>query len=182
MSKVTEEQEQTQHYDELEVDPAQWGRSDDVKDGIHMLLSHHPPSMYGHCLRVSIRGKSLYLCARCTGIYGGLAIGIIALFALNIALEPSWLWFLIAVAIGFSTVIDWMSQRLTPRKTTNLVRASTGFLSGFSLAIIFLLSDLFYMLVVLVVMTVSIGLTSLIEGRRRSAFYTSSIDDSGNQE
>ena len=170
MSKVNGDQEQAQHYDELEQGLGHWGRSDDVKDGIHMLLSHHPPSMYGHCLRVSIRGRSVYFCARCTGIYAGLLLGIVGFALLGISLQPSWLWFLIAVAFGFTTVIDWMSQRLTPRKTTNLVRASTGFFSGLALAIVFLLSDLFYMLVALLVMSASIGLTSLIEGRRRSRF------------
>jgi uncharacterized membrane protein len=175
--KVSGEQKQTQHYDEIDAESTHWGRSDDVKDGIHMLLSHHPPSMYGHCLRVRVGGRSVYLCARCTGIYGGLILGIAVLFFLNISLTPSWFWFLVALAIGFTTVIDWMSQRLTPRKTTNLVRAGTGFMSGLSLAIIFLLSDLFYMLIALVVMSASIGLTSLIEGRRRSSYSASSGPD-----
>jgi hypothetical protein len=77
------------------------------------------------------------------------------------------------VALGFTTVIDWMSQRLTPRKTTNMVRATTGFLSGLSLAIIFYLANLFYMLIALAVMSASIGITSLIEGKRRSSYYKS---------
>jgi uncharacterized membrane protein len=173
--KVNAEKQQTQHYDELKQDNDRLGRSEDVKDGIHMLLSHHPPSLYGHCLRLTLRGRSLYFCARCTGIYGGLVIGVVAFLILPITLEPSWLWFLIAVAIGFSTVIDWMSQRLTPRKTTNFVRATTGFMSGLSLAIIFLLGDLFYMLIALAIMMASIGLTSMIEGRRRSTLYESAV-------
>lgn len=181
MSKVNGEQEQTQHYDELDQDLDSWGRSDDVKDGIHMLLSHHPPSLYGHCLRVSFRGRSVYFCARCTGIYGGLILGIAGIALLGVALQPTWLWFLISVALGFTTIIDWMSQRLTPRKTTNLVRASTGFMSGLALAIVFLLSDLFYMLVALIVMSASIGVTSLIEGRRRSKFLPPDDEETGEE-
>jgi uncharacterized membrane protein len=136
--------------------------------------------MYGHCLRLTFRGRSLYFCARCTGMYGGLAIGIVALLLLPITLEPTWLWFLVALAIGFSTVIDWMSQRLTPRKTTNFVRATTGFMSGLSLAIIFLLGDLFYMLIALAVMSASIGLTSMIEGRRRATLYSAAVTEASN--
>ncbi|RLI54154.1 MAG: hypothetical protein DRP09_13880 [Candidatus Thorarchaeota archaeon] len=175
--KVTGEQESTRRYDEVEGDSMGWGRSDDVREGIHMLLSHHPPSMYGHCLRVTVRGRSVYFCARCSGIYGGLGLGLLFLFLFRITLEPDWLWFLFAIGTGFATVVDWMSQRLTPRKTTNLVRASTGLMSGIALAIVFYLGNLFFMLITLVIMSASIGITSLIEGRRRNAYYESVQDE-----
>ena len=166
---MTEGQEHITHEDELDPKELEWARSDDIKEGLRMMLSHHPPSLYGHCLRISIGGHSLYLCGRCTGIYGGLALGLLMLFLFNIVLTPSWLWFLISVALGFSTVVDWMSQRLTPRKTTNTIRAVTGFWSGIGLAIIFYLGNVLYMLVALAVMSVSIGLVGLIENRRRFA-------------
>jgi hypothetical protein len=86
-------------------------------------------------------------------------------------LNPEWFWFFVAVVFGFTTVIDWMSQRLTPRKTTNFVRASTGFMSGLGLAIIFYLGNLGYMLVALAVMSSSIGIVGLVENRRRTAYY-----------
>lgn len=146
-------------------------RAGDFANGLHMLLSHHPPSMYGHCLRVSIMGRSLYLCGRCSGIYGGLGLGLLFLFIFQVQLTPEWFWFFLSVALGFTTVVDWMSQRLTPRKTTNFVRASTGFLSGLALAIIFYLGNLAYMLVALAVMSASIGIVGLVENRRRTAYY-----------
>ncbi len=80
--------------------------------------------------------------------------------------EPSWLWFLGAVAIGFATVVDWTTQRLTPRKTTVRIRAVTGLLSGLSLAVIFVLANLVYLLVALIVMGGSIGLVGAIETKR----------------
>lgn len=166
---MKEEHTQVLHEDELDPSTLEWRRSDDVKEGIHMLLSHHPPSLYGHCLRVSFMGRSIYLCGRCTGIYSGLAIGLIVLTLFRVNLSPSWLWFMISLILGFSTVVDWMSQRLTPRKTTNHIRAVTGFFSGFGLAVIFLLGDLFYMLVALAVMAGSIGIVGIIENRRRTA-------------
>jgi uncharacterized membrane protein len=164
---VVKEENGSPHDDEVDSSEIEWARSDDIKEGFHMMLSHHPPSLYGHCLRVSFRGRSLYLCGRCTGIYSGLGAGILFLFLSGIVLTPRWLWFLIAVALGFATVIDWMSQRLTPRKTTNVIRAITGFASGIGLAIVFYLGDLFYMLVTLAIMSVSIGLVGFIENRRR---------------
>ncbi len=168
-------EERPKQYDELALDDMT--SSSDFREGVSMLLSHHPPSMYGHCLRVTILGRSLYFCGRCTGIYGGLGLGLIVLFLFRIQLEPDWLWFFISVVLGFTTIVDWMSQRLTPRKTTNFVRASTGFMSGLALAIIFYLANLFYMLVALAAMSASVGIVGLIENRRRSSYYKEIQED-----
>jgi len=168
---VSSEDEGTNHPDELQMDMDDFDRAGNFREGVQMLLSHHPPSMYGHCLRVSFMGRSLYLCGRCSGIYGGLGGGLLFLFIFRIQLIPEWFWFFVSVALGYTTIIDWMSQRLTPRKTTNLVRASTGFMSGVALAIIFFLGNLAYMLVALASMSASIGLVGLIENRRRTAYY-----------
>lgn len=171
MIPVSSEDEDMKHPDELQMDMDDFDRASDFREGVQMLLSHHPPSMYGHCLRVSFMGRSLYLCGRCSGIYGGLGGGLLFLFIFRVQLIPEWFWFFVSVALGYTTIIDWMSQRLTPRKTTNLVRASTGFMSGIALAIIFFLGNLAYMLVALASMSASIGLVGLIENRRRAAYY-----------
>jgi uncharacterized membrane protein len=166
---LVDAEKKTERPDELVIDLASWSRGDEVKDSLHTLISHHPPSLFGHCVRLSFRGRSVYFCSRCTGIYGGLAIGVgvMALAGINLGTtwEETWLWFLIALALGFSTVTDWVSQRLTSRKTTNFVRISTGLLSGFGLAIVFILGDLLYMLVTLAVMMLSVGLVGIIETR-----------------
>ncbi|MHA2382506.1 MAG: DUF2085 domain-containing protein [Candidatus Thorarchaeota archaeon] len=159
---MTGEEGRQIHYDELPLEDMT--SSSDYSEGLQMLLSHHPPSMYGHCLRVTILGRSLYFCGRCSGIYGGLGLG-------RIQLEPDWLWFFVSMTLGFTTIVDWMSQRLTSRKTSNFVRASTGFMSGLALAIIFYLANLFYMLVALAAMSASVGIVGIIENRRRSSFY-----------
>jgi uncharacterized membrane protein len=91
----------------------------------------------------------------------------LVLFIGNVRLEPSWAWFFAAVAVGFATVVDWTTQRLTPRKTTVRVRALTGLMSGLSLAVIFVLADVLYMLVALGVMLGTIGIVSLLENRLR---------------
>ncbi|MGY5856136.1 MAG: DUF2085 domain-containing protein, partial [Candidatus Thorarchaeota archaeon] len=111
---------------------------------------------------------------------GGLGGGLLFLFIFQVQLIPEWFWFFVAVALGYTTIIDWMSQRLTPRKTTNFTRASTGFMSGLALAIIFFLANLVYMLVALASMSASIGLVGLIENRRRSTYYNetqAALDD-----
>ena len=151
--------------DEKDYESLQWSRSDELKEVVHTLISHHPPSQYGHCLRVSFMGRSIYFCSRCTGLYGGLGIGVLAIALLGIALEPSWLWFLIALALGFTTVVDWMTQRISPRKTTNHIRFVTGTTSGIGLAIVFLLANLVYMLLTLGVMVFSVAIVSILENK-----------------
>ena len=167
MAKLETENDSSERPDELLIDHIPWSRKDEIRESIHVMLSHHPPSLYGHCLRLSIRGHSVYFCSRCSGIYGGLGIGIVSLLFLGLALQPSWLWFLIALAMGLTTVVEWTTQRLTPRKTRNLLRVSTGFLSGFALAIVFWLGNVYYMLVALIVMASSVGGVGLIENRQR---------------
>lgn len=92
-----------------------------------------------------------------------MGLGLLFLIFSGFRLSPSWLWFLIAVGFGLFTVIDWMTQRMTPRKTTLHIRFLTGFVSGLGLAIVFMLQNLFYMLVTLAIMAVSVGTVSLYE-------------------
>ena len=173
----------TERPDELVIDLTSRSRGDEIKESLHTLVSHHPPSHFGHCLRLSFMGHSVYFCGRCTGIYGGLAIGVgvmaLAGISLGTTWEETWLWFLIALALGFSTVTDWVSQRLTSRKTTNFVRLSTGLLSGLGLAIVFILGNLLYMLVTLAVMMLSVGLVGVMEARmyRHQGFDSGSEDE-----
>ncbi|MFW9907953.1 MAG: DUF2085 domain-containing protein [Candidatus Thorarchaeota archaeon] len=164
--------------DELEMEMYSWSRSDDIKETLHTLISHHPPSLYSHCLRVSFLGRSIYFCSRCSGIYGGMGIGVLAIFLLQVSMRPSWLWFMLALVLGFSTVVDWMSQRLSPRKTRNSVRFITGFLSGVGLAIVFLLADLLYMLITLGIMVAAVGIVGLLESKLRPPAANALVDAS----
>jgi uncharacterized membrane protein len=168
-------EQKSERLDELDIDLKSWSKRDELREVALTLLSHHPPSLYGHCMRLSFRGRSVYFCGRCTGIYGGLALGILGIFLLRINLEPDWMWFFVALALGLSTVVDWMSQRLTPRKTRNGIRFSTGFMSGVGLAIVFYLANLFYMLITLLIMIVSVGGVSIIENRR-ARFHSGTIE------
>ena len=167
--KVLESDQTTEkREDELEYEPYQWSRGKELKETLHTLISHHPPSQFGHCLRLSFRGRSIYFCARCTGLYGGLALGVVGILLLNLVLEPSWLWFMVALALGFTTVVDWMTQRIARRKTTNHIRFVTGIGSGVGLAMVFLLSNLVFMLITLGVMVASVGLVTFLEAKLKS--------------
>jgi uncharacterized membrane protein len=178
---VANDTESETRHDELQLELGEWTRRDEIRESMHIMVSHHPPSLHGHCLRVAFRGRSIYFCGRCSGIYGGLGLGIPLLILLDgitqySLFRPKWIWFLFALALGMTTVVDWVTQRMTPRKTTVRIRALTGLGSGLALAIVFILGDLFYMLIALTVMMVSVGGVSLIENRRNRKRKESEAD------
>ncbi len=177
MKVLNSDQTTEKREDELEYEPYHWSKGTEFKETLHTLISHHPPSQYGHCLRVSVRGRSIYFCARCTGLYGGLALGVAGIFLLNLVLEPSWLWFMVALALGFTTVVDWMTQRIARRKTTNHIRFITGVGSGLGLAIVFLLSNLVFMLITLGVMIASVGLVTFLESKLKTVTEKETLPD-----
>ncbi len=82
---------------------------------------------------------------------------------------------MIALILGFSTVTDWMTQRIAPRKTRNSVRFITGLMAGIGLSIVFLLADLLYMLLTLGIMVGSVGIVGILENRLKDV---SQLNDS----
>lgn len=78
---------------------------------------------------------------------------------------------MLALILGFSTVTDWMTQRIAPRKTKNSIRFITGLMAGFGLAIVFLLADLLYMLLTLGIMVASVGIVGIFENRLRQVSH-----------
>jgi hypothetical protein len=60
---------------------------------------------------------------------------------------------------------------------------STGLLSGFGLAIVFLLADLLYMLLTLGVMVASVGIVGVLENKLKAASEEHIVDwDSDHEE
>lgn len=90
------------------------------------LLSHHEPEAYHRCYRLSVRGHVVRLCARCLGIYPGIAIGLMAAaFHVATGLQPVMLLFFPAFAL-----IDWTVTTFTASEGTNVIRTGTGTLLG----------------------------------------------------
>ncbi|MEO8033835.1 MAG: DUF2085 domain-containing protein [Acidobacteriota bacterium] len=70
------------------------------------------------------------LCARCTAIYAGIAIGLAAFAMLPSAREKVLRWILILAVIPLT--IDGVSQGLRLRESTNDLRVATGLAAGFA--------------------------------------------------
>lgn len=90
------------------------------------LLSHHPPAEWHRCHSVRVRGRTIRLCARCSGVYPGILAGI-ALFA-TATLTGAWPWL---VALGPApALVDWTATTLSAREGSNAGRTLTGALLG----------------------------------------------------
>ncbi len=92
-----------------------------------LLLSHHSRKNLSHTLMIPIAGRSVRLCARCTGIAMGIALGLVSLrsllgifssFPLLIGLFP------------LPGAADWLLQVFRVRQSTNPRRIVTGVLIG----------------------------------------------------
>lgn len=91
------------------------------------MLSHHSYGKLSHTIRVSLRGREVYLCARCTGIGIGMAIGLLYVnyLAYGFLQFPS-----LIVAFALPATMDWLLQVFRIRNSTNPRRLATGALIG----------------------------------------------------
>lgn len=122
------------------VDWAEFG--DGVAETRRYLLSHHEPADYDRTYRMSVLGREERLCARCTGVYPGIAAGLLAGILGGSALASTALLFVLPLP----ALIDWAATRLGGRSGTNAIRTATGLLLGYAyglgLVALFLEGDL----------------------------------------
>lgn len=95
------------------------------------LLSHHHPAERHRCYSPSVFGRRIHLCARCAGIYPGIAL---SLWTSQFAF-PSWLAYALVAALPLPALVDWTITTFTPRRGYNSTRTATGLLLGFGYGI-----------------------------------------------
>jgi uncharacterized membrane protein len=101
-----------------------------------ILVSHHLPRRYARTFSIHFPRGTVHLCARCSGQ----ALGIVAYVVLFVAsrlatsslFEP--LPQLVIALAPLPAALDWVSQSMGGRESTNLVRAVTGAMLGFALS------------------------------------------------
>jgi len=103
------------------------------------LLSHHRADERYRCHRLRVGGRGVAVCARCSGVYPGIAAGLaLVLTGTGAALWP-WL-----VALGPApALVDWVATTLGARRGHNGARTATGALlgAGYGVAIPWFLAD-----------------------------------------
>ncbi len=118
-------------------------------NAIHLLFSHHEPPFMNRCWRISFRGHTLYICARCSALLAGIILALFIQFNL-FYIEVNPVTFLGAFMLSLPAVFDWSSQTLGLRESQNPFRALTGLLLGYAVGFVFTSLNIFYMLLVAV--------------------------------
>jgi len=103
---------------------------------LFLLLSHHTPDKLRRTIQISIRGKTVYLCARCTGKYSAL-LGVFIAWFLGYGF-PTWAYFPLFMFLPLPSVVDWFTQSCKLRESTNTIRRFTGFLLGIAEGLVLL--------------------------------------------
>lgn len=98
-----------------------------LRDTRRYLLSHHDPSGWDRCHVVSPPGlnRPVRLCARCSGVYPGIAVG-----ALGAAAGILPVSVLLVAALPAFALVDWLVTTVGPWDGSNAARTATGLLLG----------------------------------------------------
>ncbi len=93
-----------------------------------MVISHHPPSQYDRTLHFG----SIRVCARCSGLVGGILVGILSPIA-STGLAPA---VVVGLALGVIIVGIWafVLNEAATRASSNVERILFGLLLGLALA------------------------------------------------
>jgi uncharacterized membrane protein len=96
------------------------------------LIAHHFPNRYSRTLEIRPRGRAYHFCARCSGEL----LGFVAFFAVFLLL-PEFAALraspIVALILGICPVVafvDWLTQTLRARESTNALRVASGALLG----------------------------------------------------
>ncbi len=91
-----------------------------------------------HAFQVTLDDRVYFVCARCSGLYGSVAASIPLVLILHLFVPP--LFFtdalvtdLFCLCLALPTMVDWTTQRLALRESTNRIRFATAVLGGFSI-------------------------------------------------
>ena len=103
------------------------------KRGAMRFICHQRPDRCFH-----INGRPMSLCARCTGFYPGIIIGVIIsiLIPFFITLEP-WILFILALFLLAPMAADGLTQYFGTRESNNSLRFVTGILAGIAVGLLF---------------------------------------------
>ena len=130
------------------------------------LLSHHLPKRRHRCYHLRPLGHRIDVCARCSGVYPGIVLGVLAFF-----LSPDPFASLVVIAVlPLPALLDWTLTSLGNYRGYNPVRTGTGAALGYGYGLglgqLFLAGDLRVLVVGVAYATLAGAL--LVLARRRS--------------
>jgi len=100
------------------------------------LIAHHLPNRYSRTLSIRLRARSYHFCARCSGEVVGFVTTVVALGLISSAhlalLSP--IGVLVLAVLPLVAWVDWISQTVGRRESSNRLRFVSGVLVGVSIA------------------------------------------------
>lgn len=105
-----------------------------VDPGWEYLVSHHLPSRFNRTLRVRLGGRTVHLCARCSGQGLGVLAWLVVLLACLAGHLPLFAVRVQCVVAFFPLLPawDWVTQSAGRRESNNSLRLVSGTLLGFA--------------------------------------------------
>jgi len=95
------------------------------------VLSHHGPSNWNRCYNMPIFSHNVRICARCSGIYPGIIIGLSTFHLISGNVPIIILLFLLPLP----ALLDWSLTSFTKLNGKNISRSLTGALLGYAYGI-----------------------------------------------
>lgn len=101
-----------------------------------ILLTHHSEFESDHAIPINIGGYNIFFCTRCTAMFTGIIIGLfiesLLILGFNITIDPN-IALLSMIFLPIPGFIDWGTQKLGYRKSSDTSRVITGLLLGITL-------------------------------------------------
>ena len=129
----------------------------DIKPSVfYLMTSHHPPCQLNRTWEVNVFSHKIYICTRCFGQYLGIFLSLLFLLTSDFVLKGTLREFLLLCILPFPVIIDWLSQTLGFRESSNVIRIISGFIFGINLGILihFFLNGITLMFITLMVIYV----------------------------
>jgi uncharacterized membrane protein len=125
------------------------------------LLAHHRPERRDRCYRLGPFGRRIDLCARCSGVYPGIVLGLLGyVLAPSPFADP-----LLVGLLPLPALLDWTTTTMGNWNGRNSVRTATGVSLGYGyglgLGYLFLAGDLAVLAVGVVYAALAGGLLAL---------------------
>jgi len=121
---------------ELNQSMSESGGADGDAPRWEYLIAHHFPARYSRTFAVPWGARRYHICARCTGQF----VGILAYIVFVIIALPRYTGFFtpqVQFLFAFAPLpgaIDWVTQAVGRRESTNTIRVLTGLLAGATMA------------------------------------------------
>lgn len=144
--------------------------SNDFDSVYKLILTHHTVYESDHAIPLKIGGYYLFFCTRCTGMVFGILTALFfeSVIRLGFRIDiPEMIALLIALLSAIPGLIDWGTQKLGYRTSTDVSRIITGLLIGTGLHMLTLVETLTpYAIIILTVYFTIFGVLMYFGNRR----------------